>query len=88
MALTAQTGRLPATDARDSGKVLPGGGAGCGGARSYARLLAGRGRGRLGGPRAGGRIQARPILYTSAMAAQDWARRKKICGEQASTGTR
>jgi len=30
----AQTGRLPATDARDSGKALPGGHADCGGARS------------------------------------------------------
>lgn len=29
LALTLQTGRLPASDARDSGKVLPGGGADC-----------------------------------------------------------
>jgi len=29
VALTPQTGRLPARDARDSGNVLPGGGAGC-----------------------------------------------------------
>jgi hypothetical protein len=34
LALTPQTGRLPARDALDSGNVFPGGGADCRGARS------------------------------------------------------